>query len=367
MLEDDGIDAAPGLAVDELLARRVGQGDSPPTLRLYTYRPHCVLVGRFQDLAHEVDVASCARQGYAINRRPTGGGAILMGPDQLGVALALRGRGTGLHGRPRQLMQRFSQGFVRGLSMLGINAGFRGKNDIEVRGRKIAGLGVCRDPSGGLLLHGSLLVDLDVALMAELLRLPDFEGGSLDEVATRTVTVRECLQRRAGMDEVRARIAAGFASAFEIVLEAGELDSDERRQALALARQKYATPDWLDQQTAVADRSGSASVRTAAGTVRARVQLAGRTVKAVHVRGDFFEDAGVIADLEGRLRWHSTAAGAVEATVAEWARGRSGETVPSASFARAIEAAIGQALSDVSGAAPPRPYGCFVSPGGAGG
>ena len=54
LIRDDGATAAGGLAADETLARRVGEGASPPTLRLYTYRPHVALVGRFQDATNEL-------------------------------------------------------------------------------------------------------------------------------------------------------------------------------------------------------------------------------------------------------------------------------------------------------------------------
>ena len=81
-LADDGVSAAFGLAADEVLARRQGTGASPPTLRLYTYASHCALVGRFQRVALEVRLPFCRAHGIAVNRRPTGGGAIIMGADQ---------------------------------------------------------------------------------------------------------------------------------------------------------------------------------------------------------------------------------------------------------------------------------------------
>ena len=107
LLTADGVSAAAGLAVDETLAQRAGRGDTPPTLRLYTYAPHAALVGRFQNLEHEVDVAACERLGIALGRRPTGGGAILMGPDQLGIALAIPAADGPFDGRARELMSRF--------------------------------------------------------------------------------------------------------------------------------------------------------------------------------------------------------------------------------------------------------------------
>ena len=66
LITDDSVTASFGLAADECLAARVGVGErrdvacSVPTLRLYTYRSHCALVGRFQNLENEVHRAYCA-------------------------------------------------------------------------------------------------------------------------------------------------------------------------------------------------------------------------------------------------------------------------------------------------------------------
>ena len=172
LITDDCVTASFGLAADDALAQSVGTGESRPTLRLYTYRSHCALVGRFQNLDNEIRVAYCRQNGIALNRRPTGGGAIIMGEDQLGVALTLPGWGDSAlrlategdaYGHARELMGMFSKGLVQGLNQLGVQASFRRKNDIEVNGKKLVGLGIYRAPSSGLLFHASMLVDLDIA------------------------------------------------------------------------------------------------------------------------------------------------------------------------------------------------------------
>jgi lipoate-protein ligase A len=368
LLQDDGVGAAEGLAVDEALARRAGDEDSLPTLRLYTYRPHAVLVGRFQDVEREVHVERCAEAGVELNRRPTGGGTILMGPDQLGVALALPGHALKT-ARARERMARFSEGVRRGLEALGIEATFRGKNDLEVDGRKVAGLGVHRTTSGGLLFHASLLVALDVALMARLLRTPfvAITAAELETVARRTVTVRELAGDGVTPDDVRACVARGFAESFAQALEPGVLNAAERADADALLGDKYGTRDWVFQRTDVPDTAGTASLETRGGRLDVSVSLAGRMIRAVHVRGDFFESENALADLEGRLRWTPSDEDAVAATVSEWAMARATGTVEAAPLTRAVvdaarSARDGPDKPDRAEGTPP--YGCFVTPGG---
>ena len=81
-IEEDRVPASFGLAADEYLLGHAAS-DGRATLRLYTYRSHAALVGRFQNVEAEVRVDECRIVGAEINRRLTGGGAIVMGESQL--------------------------------------------------------------------------------------------------------------------------------------------------------------------------------------------------------------------------------------------------------------------------------------------
>lgn len=317
-LADDGVSASRGLATDEVLTRRQGDGGSVPTLRLYTYASHCALVGRFQRVAAEVRLEECRARGIAVNRRPTGGGAILMGADQLGVALMLPAAGAprswdGL----RELFQRLSGGLVEALAGLGIAAEYRRKNDLEVEGRKIAGLGLSFDRGGGLLFHASLLVDLDVPLMLAVLRTP-FEKISDKAVATvaeRIATVRGRLGAPVPLDEVRDRVREGYARRLGVGLAAGGLTDEERAEVDTLEAERYAAEAWVHQEPAVPDAAGAAAVKTAGGLLSAHLTLAGDVIKAVYLTGDFFCDEAALMGIERALRWHATDPARVRATL----------------------------------------------------
>lgn len=365
LITDEGVTASFGLAADDCLAGRVGAGESEPTLRLYTYRSHCALVGRFQNLDNEVYREYCEAHGVALNRRPTGGGAIIMSADQLGVGLMLPGRGDDSYSRARELMAQFSAGVVNGLRSLGVAASFRRKNDIEVNGRKIVGLGIYRAPSGGLLFHASLLVGLDIPLMLRVLKTP-FEKISDKEIATvaeRVTTVSREIGREIKVDEVRARVADGYAAAFGVSLLPGNFAADEHRAISSLQSLKYDTADWVNQTTAVPDAVGSAKLKTPGGLLDVRVTLAGSTLKAAFIGGDFFAAEGAIAELEASLRWHSAAPDAVAAALARAyaARAHDLAAIPLDSLTQAVGQAVRRAQA-VESAARADPYGCFVNP-----
>ena len=304
MLADDGAGAADGLALDEALMARYARGepDRPPTLRLYTYASHCALIGRYQNLEAEVDLDACERTGTAVSRRPTGGGAIIMGSGQLGVAYLTRapaGR------RPREIITELAGAVAAGLAGLGIGAVFRGKNDLETGGRKIAGLGLYVDPAGGMLFHASILADLDIPFMLEVLRIPaaKLADKAAAAVAERVTTVTR--ETRRGWDgaALRLAIARGFVATFDAALEPGEPTPAERSLAATLATDRYAARAWLSDRSMSSDGSGSAAIKTPVGLARIYLTTHGDLVKNALVVGDFNELPPALAELESALRW----------------------------------------------------------------
>ena len=366
LMTEDGVPASLGLAADEALSRLVGQGTSPPTLRLYSYRSHCALVGRFQTIQNEINLDFCQRRQIAVNRRPTGGGGIMMGSDQLGIALTLPGHETSSYDRARELMAQFSGGLVRGLRSLGVQARFRRKNDIEVEGRKIAGLGIYRDASGGMLFHASLLVELDVSLMLQVLKTPieKLSDKEIQSIEARISTIGRVTGREWTAEEVRQRVAEGYAEEFHVELNSGDLTPGEHEAISALEREKYLTQEWIFQTGNVPDTQGETRVKTPGGLLEARVVLAGRTLKAVYLGGDFFASEGAIADLEAHLRWHSSDPEALRRTLEEIYSKRSFElgTISLKALTQVVQSAVKNALRSEP-MKPSDPYGCFVTPG----
>jgi lipoate-protein ligase A len=303
LLTDDGASAAGGLALDEALTARYARGepDRPPTLRLYTYRSHCALIGRYQNLAAEVDLDACERTGTQVSRRPTGGGAIIMGAGQLGVAYADRAPGR----RPREIIGELAGAVAAGLAELGITAVFRGKNDLEAGGRKIAGLGLYVDQAGGMLFHASVLADLDIAFMLDVLRIPaaKLAGKAAAAVGERVTTVSRETGRPWDGAALRHLIAAGFAQTFGVTLEPAEPDPAERALAATLAAGRYSAPAWLAERSMSADGSGSAVLRTPAGLARIYLTTHGDLIKSVLVVGDFNDLPPALTAMESALRW----------------------------------------------------------------
>jgi lipoate---protein ligase len=361
LLADDGVPAADGLAVDEALMARYARGEPPrpPTLRLYTYRMHCALIGRYQNLDAEVDLTACRETGTQVSRRPTGGGAIIMGASQLGVALACAapsGR------RPREIIEDLAGGLMTGLQELGITAVFRGKNDLEAGGRKIAGLGLYLDPAGAMLFHASVLADLDIGFMLRVLRIPaaKLADKAAAAVAERVTTVTEQAGRPWDGAALRPVIGAGFAAAFGAGLQAASPDTAEQARAAGLAAGRYASRSWLTDRSAALDGSGSASLKTPAGLARIYLTTHGDLVKSAIVVGDFNELPAAVTAMESALRWRRLDDRTVGDAVARSGAGQA-LGVPAGQLAAAVLDA-GRQASERLAAAPARSAGSCYFP-----
>ena len=369
-IKNDDVSAPAGLAADEVLANHAGAGTSQPTLRLYTYKP-CALVGRFQTIETELNLNYCVENKIPVNRRPTGGGAIIMGQDQLGVALVIPGKSDETYASVRERMAQFSQGIISGLATLDIQVEFRRKNDLEVNGKKIAGLGLHKTSTGGLLFHGSLLVGLDVPFMLNVLKTP-FEKISDKEIATvseRTTTIRRelCESSRLAqslrINEVRRIILNGYKTAFDTNIQLGDFSNEEIDEIRQLEKDKYMDTDWIFQTTDVLDSMGKSIFKTDDGLLDVRIVLAGKMIKSAYIGGDFFTSEHAIADLEQSLRWHSSQEKSIKDTLIQVYKRWSGDlaNLPMESILKAMTSAI-QKAEIMARKTSSDPYGCFVAP-----
>ena len=125
-------------------------------------------------------------------------------------------------------------------------------------------------------------------------------------------------------------------------------------------RDRYATERWIHHEPAVADSTGSATVKTPGGLVSAHLTLAGDVIKAVYLTGDFFCDEASVMAIERALRWHAVDSAKLVATLRELAaEGRGLPQIGPDDIARVIGAAVTAARRHEQGALA---KGCFISP-----
>jgi len=128
-----------------------------------------VVVGRFGDIAREVDEGACRTDKVPIIRRISGGGAVVIGPGCLNYSFVLS-----LDRRPELRGVDHSYDVILGwvTDALGIPGVRRaGASDLAIGERKIGG-SAQRRGRRALLHHGTILYAFDAALMERYLKTP---------------------------------------------------------------------------------------------------------------------------------------------------------------------------------------------------
>ena len=161
---------AANLALDEALARSAAI-DGRALLRLWWGGEPTVVLGYSERPERVADLSMCRRLGIGVIPRVTGGGAVLQTAGVLNYSLTAPAPQTFDLGAVFALGAHL---LVGTLASLGVSASARGTSDVAVGDRKISGNAMARR-WGGLLLHGTLLCDLDLELVEACLRHPPRE------------------------------------------------------------------------------------------------------------------------------------------------------------------------------------------------
>lgn len=231
------------MALDEAIARSVGEGGSPPTLRLYGWAPRAVSLGYFQEILEEVNLGFCREKGIEIVRRMTGGGAVLHTEGELTYSFAVKDDGSLVPEDIEESYRTICAPIVACIRRLGGDAVFKPINDIEIEGKKVSGNAQTRR-FGAILQHGTLLLSIDYSLLDALRpRVEKLRDKGVSGVGGRITTLREVLKFEPKIEVVAEVLAEEFGKFFGLMLRYGEITEKEKDLARKLIL-KYRSEEW---------------------------------------------------------------------------------------------------------------------------
>lgn len=296
------------IAFDPALIELRQQDKVPDTIRFMRFPP-TALIGRHQDLSREINLDYCASNGVGTVRRITGGGAIYLDEGQLGWELVFHRSSLGYAALP-DIAREICNAAAAGLRLLGVDAKFRPRNDIEVDGRKISGTGGFFD--GDILIYqGTVLVDMNAQQMVKALNVPQSKLArhQLDSAEQRIVTLKELLGDDVpDMETIKAALLTGFRKHLGISAEPGLITPAEEELAKEFFDDEIGTDEFVAE---IDNPSGSGDVFAgthsgAGGTITSYLKLEGptrRILQRVLISGDFFvTPPRVVFDLEAHLQ-----------------------------------------------------------------
>ncbi|KUO42342.1 MAG: riboflavin biosynthesis protein RibF [Hadesarchaea archaeon YNP_N21] len=240
-------DAFYSMALDEAILRLNAEGNSPNTLRFWRWQPSAVSLGYFQSVDREVDLSVAKKYGVDVVRRITGGGAVFHDyGGELTYSVVCKQSDV-----PSDIIESYRiicGGLVEGFERLGLSAEFKPVNDVVVNGKKISGNAQTRR-FGSVLQHGTILIDPNIRLMFELLKVsPEkISDKFISSVYERVTSITRELCRKPSFEEVRDAMRFGFEASFGVKFEDGQLTQEEINLAEEL-REKYASKEWLNKR-----------------------------------------------------------------------------------------------------------------------
>ncbi|MBL7102573.1 MAG: lipoate--protein ligase [Pseudomonadota bacterium] len=311
------VSTAEGLAVDDTLPQSVARNNSPPILHLYTFVPS-VIVGKYQDIEAALRLERCRARNIEFNRRSTGGGTVIMGPEIVALGLGINMDHPRLKKGVGGVFDSLSRVLIRALGLVGIKAYFQPKNDLEVNGRKIAGLSAASEAGNCLLFHTSLLVDFNIALMTDIMNTPviKLEDKGYNCFSQRMTTVRDELGRNLSVTEMIEAIKNSFEGEFDICFKEDGPDKWEEQTIRGFIEERYTREDWIFSHRHPRARMGIGQLKTKGGLLEIYLSLSGASIENVMITGDFFSTSADLHAIENALKWTSARRESIEDKIA---------------------------------------------------
>src|SRR5215208_395556 len=252
------------MALDESVLEHIGLGKSMPTLRLYSWTPDCLSLGRAQPFS-AVDTARLSERGWEVVRRATGGRAILH-TDELTYSVIAPNDEPRVTGTVLESYNRLAQALLLAVKELDLPVEMKeGKTEhqsslnpvcfevpstyeITVNGKKLIGSAQARKREG-VLQHGSLPLTGDLTRICQVLT---FENESArtraaQRLLTRAATVESALGREVSWETAAQAFIHAFEAQLGLSLQRGELSLSESRRTDELVKSKYDHPSWTER------------------------------------------------------------------------------------------------------------------------
>jgi lipoate---protein ligase len=217
--------------------------DTPDTIILARTQEPYLCVGYHQPLDAVLDRAACRAAGLPIIRRRVGGGTTYLDKHQQFYQCVFHHKR--LPFRVDAVYAQLLGAPVAVLRKLGLHADVRDGNEIEVDGRRIAGVG------GGhigeaVVVVGNILLDFDYEMMAHVWRVPseDFRRCAYEAMQRRITTLWSVLPQPVSADEVQVSLAEAYPLALNRPVVPGSLTEAEQAKATAMEEQLL-SEEWL--------------------------------------------------------------------------------------------------------------------------
>jgi len=235
---------------------------TPDTVIVCRPRTPYLSLGYHQRLGEFIDMDECRRRDLPVFRRRVGGGLTYLDSGQLFYQCIFHH--TRLAAATGAIYERLLAAPVAALRRLGLDATLRADNEIEVDGRRVAGVGGARLGEACVVV-GNILMSFDFEAMTAVWNAPGepFRQLAGETLRERLITLEERLPEF-DTDELEATLVQEFGRCLNRPLEAGEPTEAEWDLTHAFSR-KMSSPEYLAMHADEQPAQPMARLKIAAG------------------------------------------------------------------------------------------------------
>jgi lipoate-protein ligase A len=227
---------AENLACDEALLDWREENGGEEILRFWESPEIFVVVGYANKIAVEVNVENCLAKQIPILRRCSGGGTVLQGRGCLNYSLILRiaerSPLASISSANKFIMERNRAAIESAINNPQSTISVSGHTDLAIDGLKFSGNSQ-RRKKNFLLFHGTFLLNFNLALVSEFLRMPSKQPDYRRERSHGEFLTNLGLSA----DKVKAALQ-------KIWKANSPLENPPLEEIKKLAREKYSTDEW---------------------------------------------------------------------------------------------------------------------------
>lgn len=227
---DFSFDPKQNLALEEALFKTYNFDE--PILYLWQ-NDKSVIIGKHQILENEVNLKLCRDNSVEIVRRNSGGGAVFHDLGNINFSIITNKNDTNDYLKP----------IINTLEEFGLQAKINGRNDLVLEDRKFSGMAFYTKKEK-VLVHGTLLFDVDLNLMSEVLtpNKSKLSKHFVKSTESRVINLKTNLKENISLEKFRETLTKHYDLIYR--LEPIDIDLELKETWDNLFLIKYGTDTW---------------------------------------------------------------------------------------------------------------------------
>lgn len=253
LIEEDTREVYQNLAIDEAIARCTANHEKKTNTLRFWRSERSVVIGRFQCVHKEVNLAYCEEEKIRVARRFTGGGAVYHDPGNLNFSFCVSRTEAYVPRNLKDIYEVFIGSVVGALQSLNIPATYDPvRSCIRINDLKITGTAGWLK-RGVAFLHGTLLINSNLQMLRQSLTPPEGQQVFLrdrtrvrcmDSKRDNVTNVADQVKTCPKVDAIKSAITDSIKTISGKGVEDSALSRDERDTAQVLYQSRYSQSEW---------------------------------------------------------------------------------------------------------------------------